>query len=286
MRRLLTILTLTLCFAGIATAQDEPKGKLNVFIDYFSRTQSTPFIWAETVRSAVIEGISKTNRVNLIDVDANGALAIEKERREDGSTVAGEDINRMKVMTQEGANLLIQGIVNDVSIKESILSSGSKCYKSSISVTLKVIDPANGITTFTQTFKVPNMGEELILLCSDTDDQAVQQTAGLLVGRMKKFVEDAFPTEGKVLELDEVNGNKVKTLYVNLGKANGVAKGAKFEVRIKRTIGGKISLKEIGKIEIQDVENDDLSLCKVKDGAQEIYDAFKSGQELIIRSIK
>ena len=49
----------------------------NVLIDYFWRPANIPFSAAEQLRSYVMEGITNTNRVELIDVDSQDALAIE-----------------------------------------------------------------------------------------------------------------------------------------------------------------------------------------------------------------
>lgn len=273
-------------------AQDEPKGKINVFFDYFSRPKSVPFEWEEAIRNSVMEGIQKTNRVNLIDVDTRGTLAIEKERREQENASAGDDMDRMKVMTEEGANLLLTGHVTDVSTKRTTSSDGrSVGYDASLAFTIKVIDPANGTTVYTESFQIPkNIGttflKDLNPFKADTEDEAVHKCIGSIVKEMTGFVEKAFPTLGQIIELDETKGNDVKTAYINLGSDNGIAKGAKFEVRVKRIIGGKSSFKLLGEAEVTDVEGEELSKIKIKKGGKEIYDAFNSGQEVVIRSQK
>ncbi len=274
---------------GFASAfAQEPAGKMNVFVDYFDRSTSTPFLWAEALRNNVMEGIITTNRVNLIDVDSRKALSIEKSRREQDNASAGEDMDRLKVMTEEGANLLVKGIVTDITTRELRNSKNELTgYESTITFTLKVIDPSNGTTIVTKNFTLPKNSFVDIAnfnTSGNTPDEAVQNRAKTAAKEMKKFVEEAFPTEGKVIELDEVKGNEAKSFYVNLGEANGMAKGAKFEVRVKRMIGGKVSQKLIGEAEVTDVEGDDLSKCKVKKGGKEIYEAFNAGQDVIVKS--
>lgn len=272
------------------TYAQEPQGKMNVFIDYFDRSNQVPFIWAETIRNYVMEGIHNTNRVNLIDVDSRSALAIESSRREQENVAAGGDMDRLKVMTEEGANLLVNGIVTDASVTPLIDSKGEQYgYKATIGVTLKVIDPSNGTTILTKNYKVPKgLFNDLIdlSLVPKSEDEAIQGRSKDLIKAMKGFVEEAFPTVGKIVELDEVKGGKdAKSAYINLGTENGMAKGAKFEVRVKRMIGGSTSFKLVGEAEVTDVESDDLSKIKIKSGGQEIYDAFKAGMEVVVRSL-
>lgn len=274
------------------SAQDEPQGKLNVFFDYFDRPNSVSFIWAEAIRNNVMEGIQKTNRVNLIDVDSRSTLAIEKGRREQDNASAGEDMDRMKVMTEEGANLLVKGIVTDVTSKESVNSKGESLgYDASLSFTLKVIDPSNGTTVYTENFKFPknlfsDLTGGLTKSVAKSADEAVQNCAQTMGKDMKKFVEKAFPTEGRIVELDEVKGGDAKTAYINLGSDNGMAKGAKFEVRVKRLIGGKASLKLLGEAEVTDVESEELSKIKIKKGGKLINEAMEAGQEVVVKSIQ
>ncbi|MDE7160904.1 MAG: hypothetical protein K2O24_08710 [Muribaculaceae bacterium] len=273
-------------------AQDEPKGKLNVFFDYFDRPGSVSFIWAETIRNNVMEGIQKTNRVNLIDVDSRGTLAIERSRREQDNVSAGEDLDRLKVMTEEGANLLVKGIVTDVTSKESVGSKGESLgYEAAVAFTLKVIDPANGTTIHTKSFKFPknfltDLTSTLTQRTAKSADEAVQNVAKTMGKEMRIFVEEAFPSVGKIVELDEVKGNDAKTAYINLGSDNGMSKGAKFEVRVKRMIAGSTSYKMLGEAEVVDVESGDLSKIKIKKGGKEIGEAFKAGQDLVVKSTR
>lgn len=273
-------------------AQDEPQGKPNVFFDYFDRPNNVSFVWAEAIRNNVMEGIQKTNRVNLIDVDSRGTLAIERERREQDNASAGSDMDRMKVMTEEGANFLVKGIVTDVTSKESFNSKGESLgYDASLSFTVKVIDPSNGTTVYTENFKLPknlltSLTSGITKGTAKSADEAVQNEAQNIGKEMKKFVEKAFPTVGKIVELDEVKGGEAKTAYINLGSENGMAKGAKFEVRVKRMIGGKASFKLLGEAEVTDVESEELSKVKIKKGGKLINEAMEAGQEVVVKSLQ
>ena len=290
----LFLLTVAMMLGMLSSfAQDEPQGKPNVFFDYFDRPNSVAFVWAEAIRNNVMEGIQKTNRVNLIDVDSKSTLAIEKGRREQDNASAGEDMDRMKVMTEEGANFLVKGIVTDVTSKETFDSKGKSLgYDASLTFTVKVIDPSNGTTVYTENFKLPknmfgisSIGD-LAKGTAKSADEAVQNVAQSVGKEMKKFVEKAFPTVGKIVELDEVKGGEAKTAYINLGSENGMAKGAKFEVRVKRIIGGKPSFKLLGEAEVTDVESEELSKVKIKKGGKLINEAMEGGQEVVVKSLQ
>ncbi len=274
-------------FALSSNAQEfeTTKGKQTVFIDYFSRAKDTPYIWAEMLRGNVIAGINATNRLNLINVDARPDLAIEKSTLEARPEAAGDDMDRMKEMAAEGATYVIQGQVTSITTEENKTSDGSKYYKASCSYTLKVTNLANGTELLTMTFKHggSGLGKDLFISGS-TPDEAVAKICKKATKSVVKFIENGFQVKGQLIEIEIEKRGKVRTFYADLGSGNGVAKDTYFEVGIIRTIAGKSSFKVIGEAEVEKVESEELSLCKVKDGGEEIKKALDEGNTVFIRS--
>lgn len=269
-------------FVYAQDAVTEDKGKPNVFIDYFWRPKEVPFDWVEALRNSVIEGINETGRVELIDVDSNSALAIEKERRKSGEVVAGDDMERLKVMTSEGANFLIQGRVSTFDTSIYTNDKGRKYWQATCSYTLKVINPADGKLIATKNFK---HGDGLLNgILEDTEDAAVAKLCTQAVKTVRDLVDDAFKMKGTILEIAEVKKDKAEAVYISLGSKHGVGKGLVFDVCIERQIAGRTSQKVIGRLEAESVEGEDITLCKVKKGEKEIKAAFDAGQTLIVKS--
>lgn len=270
-------------------AQQETSGKLNVLIDYFERPSSVPFKYAETVRTAVMEGLHASNRINLIDVDTRDVLRLEGARREAGVN-PGDNMERLALMGQEGADVILQGVINDITISKttSTDSKGNKSYtyEPVYAFTLKVVDPKTGKITETSTFKIPNGLFDFsgFTILAYSPDEAVTAYSKIIPKKLKKFINQAFPIRGAILEMAETKGDEVKTLYISIGDALGAVKGQKFDVREVRSIAGRESRKVIGEIEITDVEGDDISLCKVKKNGKEIYKSLNAGNKIIITS--
>lgn len=214
------------------------------------------------MRNSVIEGINETGRVELIDVDSNSALSVEKARRESGEVVAGDDMERMKVMTSEGANYLIQGRVS--TFKTSIYTNdeGKKYWQATCSYTLKVINPSDGKLISTKTFKHGDGITNSIL--EDTEDAAIAKLCTQAVKAVRELVDDAFKMQGTILEIAEVKKDKAETVYISLGSKHGVSEGAFFSACIERQIAGRTSQKEIGQLKAESVEGEDITLCEVK----------------------
>ncbi len=257
--------------------------KPNVYIDYFTRPSNISFGWAEALRSNVMQGINNNKRVELIDVDSKQALAIEQSRREQGSVVASEDVDRMKVMVTEGANFLISGNITSMVATKKSLNDGTIYYAGVVAYTLKVIDPNTGKTKNTMNF---SHGDDLLeSFTGDTPDEAVNKACEKAVVAMRKFVEETFPLRGSILEISKTKKDKAEEVYIDLGSDHGVIKGNAFEVGIEREVAGRKSFKKIGEIKVINVESEDLSLCDVKDGEKEIKAAIDGGQTLKIRSV-
>jgi len=261
---------------------NETKGKPNVLIDYFWRPTNIPFSCAEQLRSYVMEGITNTNRVELIDVDSQDALSIEASRRESGVD-AGDDADRLKVMSQQGANFLIQGRIASLNIEEKTTDDGSKYYTGQLSYTLKVINPNDGKLVLTKTLK--HGGELLNMETSNTPDEAVTKVCRNAVKGVVSFIQEAFPLFGSLLECNEIKGDKVNSVYMSLGSMHGVSEKDRFEVCIVREVAGRKSTKVIGECEIASVDGDDISSAKIKKGNKEIKAAVDGGQTIVFKSV-
>lgn len=279
------ILLFVVCvFCTVSAAAQEEGGKPNVFIDYFTRPSSVPFLWTENLRSCVIEGIIATGRVELIDVDSKDALNIEKERRESGETVAGNDMDRLKVMTNEGANYLIQGTVTSISTDISKLKDGTTYYTATCAYTLKVINPNDGKLVSTKTFK---HGDGITNgVTADTEEEAVSKVCRQAVKAMRELVEAAFKVQGTILEISAEKKGEAKEVYISIGSDHGVGEGAYFSACIERKVAGRTSQKEIGQLKVKNVEGGDITLCEVKKGGEEIKKAIDAGQTVVVKSMK
>ncbi len=262
---------------------EETKGKPNVFIDYMWHPSDVGSNEAEQLRNNVIQAINETGRVDLIDVDANDVLAIEKSRRESGLS-AGEDAERLKVMEQQGANFLIQGRITSWVVDRKTTDDGSPYYTSVVNYTLKVINPNDGKLVHSQSFKAGD--EWLNFQTGSTPEEAMMKVSKYAVRDVNAFIIKAFPVIGTILDVAEQKKDKVESVYISVGSDAGVAKEHMFEVCVERQIAGRTSQSPIGSLEVKSVEGGDISLAKVKKGHKEIKAALDGGQTIVIKSIE
>ena len=93
-----------------------------------------------------------------------------------------------------------------------------------------------------------------------------------------------FPLRASIVEKGEAKKNKQKEVYIDLGAPDGVYKGLQFDVFLVKTIAGKEAKTMIGRLKIEEVEGDEISLCKVIKGADKIKTALDEDQTLLITS--
>ena len=239
---------------GFFTMYGQVKEKPVVFVDYFDAPSNANKALIETLRGKVIEGIQETQRLQVIDVASHAELKDEAERRKSESAM-GDMTARTSEMRTLGADYIITGTIATMTATEQRDSDNKLYYKGSIHWTIKVIDAATGTLKTTQTFDHSGFTGSR----GDTRD---------------------------VLKVETVKKDKAQTVYIDLGNAQGVTDGQRFNVFLETDIAGEIGRTEIGALSAKEVVSAQRTLCKVTKGGKEIQEAFQKGQKLIVISRK
>lgn len=262
---------LSFLFIGVLNARDN---KEIVFVEYFSYTNSIGTSYVETLRTKIIEGLVKTDRLLVKDVDSDASLRREKEKQsEDASNIDNE---RLTAMRSLNAKYLVQGHITTMGTTKNEVDGKTK-YVGNIAYSLKVIDVASGTLKETKSFN--NKGTR------DNPTEAIESALSGVISDMRVFVNDCFPVEGSILEIKTVKKDKATEVYIDLGTIKGMQKNQRFKVYVEREIAGRKSQKEIGELKVEAVEGDDISLCKVTKGGDQIKSAIGEGKVLTVKSI-
>ena len=271
----------------LAWAQDTAT-KPNVLVDNFTYRTDIGGANAMQIRNYVIKGLQESNRVNVIDISTTELVELEKKRREGGVDADG-DMDRLKVMQQQGANALIQGEITSLDVKENVSKEdGHKSYDAVLTYTLKAIDPATGVTIHSDSYKQPNGGPigigPLLVLSEATPDQAIMKVSSFVTKDIPSFVDHAFPVRASILEPKDIKKDEIKSAYISVGDDAGVKKGNKFFILVERQVAGRISQSQIGEMEVEAVEGADISVAKVKKGGKELKQALDAGQTVVLKT--
>ncbi len=232
----------------------------------------------ELLRNRVIAGIQKSGRVEVIDVHNEAALKAEQMRRE--SELAMGDAGRVDEMGSLMSNAILKGSIDNISVRrgEQTDINGVKriVYRATATYTLSIINAANGTLEKQENFESIGSGE--------TEAAAASASLEISQKPLERFINNVYKVQGKIEEIEANDGKKAKSVYVNLGSNDGIAKGKKLEVSKEITIAGKKSNKLIGEVTVTEVMGENISLCKVNKGGEEILTEFNKGTTLPVKT--
>lgn len=184
--------------------------------------------------------------------------------------------------------LFVDGTIANISIvsrsETNKDSKGNKhtdtSYRSNVSVTVNLKNPADGSLVDSHTFTISDSD----LYWMTSGEKAVTNALERLAARAAEYYNRLFPLRAAIIERGEVKKDKQKEVYIDLGAAAGVAKGMQFDVFTVQTIAGKEAHTLIGRLKIEEVKGDEISLCKVTKGSDKVKSALDASEMLLITS--
>lgn len=273
--------------ASFAQNEDEvvPNGKPTVFIEKFTASQNTSY--TTSVRNAVLSAIAKVGRVEILDAEAEGVAANEEVRRTSGNISAGDGdmVERLGAVVKLGAQFYVKGNIDAITInKSSSQKDGKTSYKTEaeILLTMKLINPSTGSIIKSKQVKHSKTVNEY------NESAAIAgaiENINILF-EIEDVVNEFFPIEGQIIDINESKKDEAKSVYINAGSLHGVSDKLKFEVFKVKTVAGREARTKVGELRVAEIQGDDLTLCKVKNGGKEILAEFKAGNKLVIKSRK
>ncbi len=153
-------------------------------------------------------------------------------------------------------------------------------YRSNVSVTVNLKDPADGSVVDSRTFTISDSD----FYWMTSGEKAITNALEHLTSKVADYYNRMFPLYASIIEKGESKKNKQKDVYIDLGAGDGVYKGQQFDVFTVKTIAGKEARTVIGRLKIEEVEGDEISLCKVTKGSDKIKAALDEGQNLLVVS--
>ena len=278
MKRLATIVILLMCILVSVQAQKNQKEVL--LVDYFV-SGNVNQAYAKMLRDAVIAGIQQTNRLTVVDVEMEPTLKLEEGRRQDERAM-GDPVARNQVMQRLGANYALTGNITRMEGVRMQMSDGSYYYDGQIAFDLKVVNVIDGSVKVSKPFSYAGLNAKT----GQTPNEAVINTTDYIKMSMQRFVNQNFKLENRIISIEKVNKKKAETVYIDCGSDLGITKGQLFDVKMEKDVAGKKILTNIGTLKADEVQSEDMTLCKVTKGGKEILEANQEGRKLIVISGK
>ena len=215
--------------------------------------------YQDAVRAAIVKGLSQSHRITVID----GQLSEEEASRPN--------------------SFYIDATISNISTTKKTEQSSDKkktntYYKALIGSTLHIKDAGNDQVVASPTFNI----SETDLSWVETADGALMKALDRLSSRITAYCNRWLPLTANILEGAREKKDKQKEVYIDLGEGEGAYKGLHLAVYTVKTVAGKEAKRQIGKLKIEEVQGDDVSLCKVQSGGKDIKAAIDAGENLVV----
>ena len=267
MKRIVLNLFFLLFFVLFAHAQESKYRKPVIVVNYFNKSSEIKAGDCELARNAVLASLSKFPRLRVIDVETEASIDEETKRRLKESALADE-LARSGQMKQLGADYILEGFISKLEAQREKDSKGNITYDGKMAYTIKVVSTKDGTVVFSNNYTASD---------SSCKTEAEAKTNALKKATVTcDMIENVFPLNGTLIELDytEKKG-KMKTCYVSLGSAHGVAEGTFLDVKSVVNKAGREVYEDIGVLKIEKILAEDLSECSVVSNGKELLAAIK-----------
>lgn len=153
-------------------------------------------------------------------------------------------------------------------------------YKAMVGITIQIKDPKTEKVIASPMFKISDVDIAWI----ETEESAMTSTLNRLAGYVGRYRNSWFPIYGTILESSRQTKDKQKEVYTDLGTNLGAYKGLKLAAYTVKTIAGKDAKTQVGKLKIESVQGEEISLCKIQSGGKEIKNVLDKGETIIVKS--
>ena len=219
--------------------------------------------YAPSVREAIVKALSDVTRFRVIDGDFHS-----------DEPIGNDDA------------LYVDGTINSITGCSQVSSSTIKgkpaeqSFKVLINVSLNLKDAHTDETLDSHIFNITDSD----ISWMSTADKALTDAMERLAKRISEYYNHLYPLHGSIVERAEEKKDKQRTVYIDLGTGCRIVKGQQFNVYVLKTIAGREARQEIGRLKVEEVMGDDLSLCKVTKGEKEVKLSLDQGQTLVVIS--
>jgi len=218
----------------------------------------------EMVKTAVVRGLSNSYRYRLSERQAQFG-----DESETGNFVADVNITNLAA-SSETSSVKDKNGRTHISIK----------YKGDVDVSITLIDVVSGDVFATPAFSTSGTSSSI----NASQEEAFRSGMGVLVNRISTWLNRTLPLQANIIEGNAVKKDKQKTVYIDLGNREGAYPGIHFGVYTVKMVAGREARQQIGKLKIESVQGEDISLCKVQSGGKDIKKAIEAGEQLLVIS--
>lgn len=235
----------------------------------------SPNEYQSAIQDAVADAFIKTKRFSLVEREKMDQLKSEKNLQKGEDFIDGSVIEQSKSL---GAQYVVLGNISKAKVeqKQSYVPylGSSTTYVAEVAFSVRVVDVTTGEIIASNSFDKTSKGKN-----------AFEDALKEIKPQIEKFIKDNFKIVASIASIEEKNsaGDATKVL-ISGGTSTGVKENNEFKVYevSELLVDGKklIRKKTIGKIIVSKVEDENFSLCTVKEGGVEISKKVEAGAKI------
>jgi curli biogenesis system outer membrane secretion channel CsgG len=238
---------------------------------------------AGQVTDQLYDRFTQSKQAELVEREFFKDLTDEKFLNSAVDFIEGDVVSKTK---SAGAKYLLLGKISTCRVEESTgksLTGGiTQNYTCFLTIGLRLIDVETGIVA--HSFTLENKKPLGISFNFPNRAAAVRSAVKNLEKDIKTFTDTYFPKEAAVkgiLEFDKKN-EKAEKIEVRIGNAHGAKVRDRFVVKEKYMEDDEYNYREVGEIEIIEVNGNKLSTAKVRSGGDKIKEKLEKGSILVV----
>lgn len=220
--------------------------------------------FVENIRTAIAGAVGTTRRISVVDP----------------TVLAGAPDDETILVFDGTIGTVTTTSENEVTKDDKGVKHDNVKYMAVITATINIKDGRSGeiITT------IPVNTNDYSWTWVESAEKALGNALANVRKKVTTHLNLFFPLYASIVEGDRAKKDKQKEVYIDLGELDGAFKGMTFTVYTLKTVAGREAKKEIGRLKIEEVMGDDISLCKVTKGGVQIKQCIDNGEDLVITS--
>ena len=283
-------LAAVLCCAMIVWAQGDRNRTFRITLDDVKYAHHDEKMTAGDAVGKILTGVlTGQTSVQATDYEEDVKNAIVKGLSSAYRYRYNDNLLQVEDVAEEG-NLVVNAVITNIQSNSSSrtwkdskgIPQVSSTYTGVAEAILTLKDAKTGEIVANPSFK----GQGTSGSSYSTSDQAIKGAINRLAYRITLWLNKYRPLKANIIEGSTAKKNKQKEVYIDLGSSEGAFKGLQMGVYQVKTVAGREAKSQIGKLKIEEVEGDDISLCKVQSGGKEIKVAIDAGEQLQVISVE
>lgn len=271
------ILFVTVIILSTCAVLAQTDSRQSVAVTKFSADFETKYAGAITEK--VIEMLMKSKRFQVIDRTSIDKVKDELEFQKSEYFIDSKNLTQQGVLV--APDFILTGHIRQINISRMMNTDGSiGGYKASLSFTLKIDEPATGISIESQSFESKGAQKTL------SPERAVDEAIRTLSESVEDYFTKTFPVNAKIVKIISLKGDAAASVLISSGKSAGLKEGDKFSIQKIEMLDQKPYPTDLGQMKITKVVSDDFSECTLTKPSADLAKSFNSKEKITCKLLK